>query len=85
MRCKYVIVPDGFGNEAAMLLDPILNHSDAGIKRVIAAGECDIERFDWRGMGEEIIVHAYGRSISCGVESRMETDAKLIHQALTRS
>lgn len=77
---KYIIVETSSGCESAILFDEILFHDKvAGSQRVVSAGFCCLSND-----GGEIVPIAYGKSVSLGLASRPEEDAKIIADALRR-
>lgn len=75
---KYVIVKVGFGIEAAILFNPIIQHSEAAFifknqQNVISAGFYDVQ--DGK-------VHVWGNSTSLKLATRGELDAKIIQKLI---
>ena len=74
---KYIIVEDG-GTELPIMFNPILSHKQvAGGAKVVGAGEVGLYP-----TAERINVSCWGKSVTLGVESRGEDDAKLIDRTI---
>jgi len=79
-KCKYIVFEDDLGLEVIIVFPNVVKHSDIKVNgNIVSAGF--ITRWE-NGLNYDCGYTCYGKSISLGVESRPEKDAKIAKRQL---
>ena len=84
MNLKYLIIDTG-PFILPVVFSSLLEHYEmANGRKVVGAGECRIYVYEPLDGYTQIAVSCFGRSQTCGVESRGEEDAQIIKREIDR-